>query len=249
MIGHIEIDRYHRLSSPIHNWDPRAKLVSILVLIFSIVLVYNLKMAVVGLFFAMVILLISRIPLSFVLSHIKWVILFVSPFIIILPLRIGDGGIGIDPYGLWYGSLIVLKAIAAVILIFPMIGTARFDTSLKALLDLKVPNKLVQMLVFTFRYIFVFIEEFHRLMRSLESRHFEIKTRIYTITTLGKAMGMLFVKSVERAERVYDAMISRGYDGILRGGGEFKMRGADWLKSLVILILAISLHIAWPGVM
>jgi cobalt/nickel transport system permease protein len=63
------------------------------------VLIYDLGMVVLGLFFAITILLISRIPLGFVLSHIKWMLLFVSPFIIILPLRIGDGGIGIDPMG------------------------------------------------------------------------------------------------------------------------------------------------------
>jgi len=243
MIGHIEIDRYHGLRSPLHNWDPRAKLVSILVLIFSIVLIYDLRMAVVGLLAAIVLLLISRIPPKFVLTHIKWVLLFVSPFVLILPLEITDGRVGIDPYGLRYGSLIALKALSAVILIFPMIGTARFDVTLKALIDLKVPNKLVQMLVFTFRYIFVFIEEFQRIVRSLESRCFELKTRTYTITTLGKAIGMLFVKSYERAERVYEAMISRGYDGVLRGGGGFKMRGLDWVKSLIVLGFAIGLHI------
>ncbi|MCW7076300.1 MAG: cobalt ECF transporter T component CbiQ [Candidatus Syntropharchaeales archaeon] len=245
MIGHIEIDRYHALRSPLHNWDSRAKLVSILTLIFSIVLVYDLRMAVMGLLAAIVILLLSRIPVRFVLTHIKWVFLFVSPFLFILPLEITDGRIGIDPYGLWYGSLITLKALSAVILIFPMVGTARFDVTLKALIDLKVPNKLVQMLVFTFRYIFVFFEEFQRIVRSIESRCFELKTRIYTIKTLGKAIGMLFVKSYERAERVYNAMISRGYDGVLRGGGEFKMQRIDWVKSLLIIVLAVGLHIPW----
>jgi len=56
------------------------------------------------------------------------------------------------------------------------------------------------------------------------------------------------VKSYERAERVYNAMISRGYDGVLRGGGEFKMQRIDWVKSLLIIVLAVGLHIPWHWV-
>ncbi len=58
MKHHPEIDRYAGLSSPIHNWDPRAKLIAILVLIVAIVLIPDLKIALIGLAIALALVFI-----------------------------------------------------------------------------------------------------------------------------------------------------------------------------------------------
>ena len=58
MVEYPEIDRYAGLSSPLHRWEPRAKLVAILCLIFSVVLIPNLKMAFVGLAIALLLVFI-----------------------------------------------------------------------------------------------------------------------------------------------------------------------------------------------
>jgi len=239
----VEIDEYYHLKSPIHSWDPRAKIVSIMVLIFSIVLIYDLILAILGLMVAITLLFTSRIPLKFVIWHLRWVFLFILPFLVIMPLSITRGGISLTYEGFEYALLVSIKALTSVILIFPMIGTMRFDSTTKALERLKIPNKIVQMITFTYRYIFVFMKEFSDISRSIDSRGFKRRTDMYTIRTLGKVVGMLFVKSVERSERVYIAMQSRGYTGTLKSFDEFEMVKMDWAKAFMIVGAALGLHL------
>ena len=249
MIEYPEIDRYASLDSPLHRFDPRAKLIAFLFLIFSVVLIPDLKVAFVGLFFAVFLLILSRIPLTFVLSYLKWVAMFVLSFLVILMFTFPGEEIAsfyflsISAEGLYTGSLITVRAFSAVILIFPMIGTMRFDTTIKALDRLKVPNSLVQMLMFTYRYIFVFVDEFQRIWTAMVSRGFKLRTTLYALRTIGKALGMLFVMSYERAERVYRAMRSRGYTGNQKTLVEFEIHKKDYMLAVFIIVFAVSLHI------
>ncbi|MCK4652018.1 MAG: cobalt ECF transporter T component CbiQ, partial [Methanosarcinales archaeon] len=211
-----EIDRYAGISSPIHRWDPRFRVVSILALIFSVIFLYNLELVTIGMIFAIILVYISKIPFSFVLSRMKLVFIFVLPFFVIIPFTFmsADTGVEIASFGgitlsyrgtesVEFAAMIVLKALTAVMLIFPMIGTSRMDITIKALEGLHLPNKLVQMFAFTYRYIFVLDDEFTRMDRSLASRGFRKRGNLYTLTTISKAIAMLFVKSYERADRVF----------------------------------------------
>ena len=87
-----EVDRYAGLSSPIHRWDPRFRLVSILTLIFSVILLYNLQLVVTGMIFAIILVGISKIPFFFILSRMKLVFILVIPFFVIIPDRCHDQG-------------------------------------------------------------------------------------------------------------------------------------------------------------
>jgi cobalt/nickel transport system permease protein len=242
-----EIDKYAHLESPLHSLDPRLKLVSMGLLIISIVLVSHIWLALIGLCFALALVSVSRIPLFFVVEDLKWVFLFVSFFLVIMPLTVPGTVmakfyfVSISLEGIRLGSLIAIKAIAAILVIFPMIGTMRFDITIKALEKLKLPQKLVQMIMFTYRYIFVFIHEAQRMATAMDSRGFQRKTNLYTLKTYSNLVGMLFVRSYERTERVYHAMVSRGYDGNLRTLVEFNMCKKDVLKAIAIGTLAMVL--------
>ncbi|MBT9161868.1 MAG: Energy-coupling factor transporter transmembrane protein EcfT [Dehalococcoidia bacterium] len=245
-----QIDRYAGLASPIHRWDPRAKLVAILGLIFSVVLITDLKMAMVGLAVAILLVLVSRIPFRFVLGHLAGVSFFILPLSVIILFSYHQGDeiarfafLTVTSGGLEHASLIAVRAFAAVILIFPMISTVRFDVTMKALERLRVPVRLVRMIMFTYRYIFVLIEEVQRMLRALTSRGFTGGMNIRTLITTGKLIGMLFVRTLERAERVYRAMLSRGYEGNLQTLVEFKMRKTDLLKAAVLIAIAVALNV------
>ena len=254
-----EIDIYAGLSSPIHRWDPRLKVISILTLIFSIMLLYDLKLVIASMLFAIILVYISRIPFSFIVGRLKWVFLFVLPFLIILPFTVIGEGVEIAHIGsitlnfrgiesVEFAVMIVIKALTAVMLIFPMIGTSRMDITIKALEDLHLPNKLVQMLAFTYRYIFVLSNEFMLMERSLTSRGFKRGSNLYTITTLSKAIATLFVMSYEQAERVFYAMRSKGYAGKVTTMHEFSLRPQDWLNAVVVCGFAIFVQVAvWYG--
>ncbi len=244
-----EIDRYSSLDSPIHRLDPRVKIVAFLSLIFSVALLSSLKLALVGLSASLIFLLASRLPFRFVLSHLRWVLLFIIPFLAIMPFTVQGTeifhiyGIGMTYEGIHFGLLVSIRALTAVLLIFPMIGTTRFNSTLKALEKLKVPDSLVQMLMFTYRYIFTFTEEFSRMRNAMKSKGFKLKTSLKTLKTIGKAIGMLFVRAYERAERVYQAMLSRGYTGTPKTLDIFKIKPKDYIIGTLIITLAIILQL------
>lgn len=231
-----EIDKYSSLKSPFHSWDPRIKIISISVLIVSIVLTPYIIGAVLGLITAIVMVLISRIPFSFIFRHLRWVFIFCIFLLIIMPLTADDG--------FRYAILISLRAISAVILLFPMIGTMKFDSTLKALQKLKIPNMFVQMIMFTYRYIFVLIEETRRTLVASVSRGFKKKTSVYNLKITGSIIGMLFVRSFERTERIYNAMICRGYNGKIKTLDEYVICKGDIVKAFIIVIPTVII-ILW----
>ncbi|MHC1603004.1 MAG: cobalt ECF transporter T component CbiQ [Methermicoccaceae archaeon] len=243
-----EIDRYASYASPVHQLDPRAKILAFLCLIFSVVLVNEVEVAFLALLFSLSLLIASRLPLRFAFQHIRWVFIFVLPFLVLMPFTVAGRelmsvyGITMTYEGVMYAVLITLRALAAVVLAFIMLATTRFNTTIKALHMLKVPNPLVQMLMFTYRYIFVLLDEFLRMWRAMTAKGFTLKTSTYAFLTVGTAVGMLIVKSYERAERVYQAMQSRGYTGNPKTLVEFRMKTKDYVLASFLIGFAALLH-------
>jgi len=232
MVEYPQIDKYADIESPIHHWDIRVKLISILALIFSVVLVNDLKTAFLGLSFALVLLAISKIPVNFIFIYLRWISAFIGFIFIILTFTAG----------VEKASLVSLRALTAFLLIFPLLATARFETTLKALEKIGVPDKLIQTIQFTYRYIFVFACEIRTMFRALKSRGFNPGTNLWTMKTTGKVIGMLFVRSFERSERVYNAMVSRGYTGTVGTMTGFKMNKLDLIKGFIVISFAVLLH-------
>ena len=100
---HFDIDKYAYLDSPFHNFDPRAKVLCFLFLIFSIVLLNDIRVLLIAFFSTIILVVISKIPLGFILKRLKWVAFFIFAVLIVLPFTIpGEAVLSI-------GFLIVLR--------------------------------------------------------------------------------------------------------------------------------------------
>lgn len=243
-----QIDRYSDLDSPLHNFEPRLKLVSFLALTFSVVLLSQVKLAALGFAVALGLVISSKLPFSFLIYYAKWAALFTLPFLIILPFTVkGEklwslGSLVITKEGIEYGTILVLRALSAAMLMLTMVATTGFAETIKALDKLGIPEKLTQLVTFSYRYIFVLIWEAKRLIRALKARGFRQRADLYTLKTMGKVIGTLFLKSYERAERVHQALKSRGYQGGFRSSSSFKVRNKDLLAAFLLIGVAILLH-------
>lgn len=241
----LDIDRFAKLESPLQRWDPRIKLFTLGIFIFSVALLKTLPIAIIAFFIAVCILRLSSLPYDFIASSLKWIIFFLLPFFIIMPLSYpGEPafkviGLPFAWEGLQIASLIFIKAVAIVLTTFSMFGTARFDVSMIALQHLKCPKIMVQMLLFTYRYTFVFIEEMRRMQIAMRARGFVIKSNLNTMHIMGNFVGTLLVRSFERSERVYKAMLSKGYQGELHSMVKFHSNRQDYIKSALILTTSI----------
>ncbi|MCK4347884.1 MAG: cobalt ECF transporter T component CbiQ [Thermoplasmatales archaeon] len=246
---HFDIDKYAYLKSPFHSFDPRAKIICFLFLIFSIVLLNDIKVLVIAFISTIVLTFLSKIPLLFILKRFKWVALFIFAVLVVLPFTVPGktvlsfGFLYVSQEGILLACLISLKAFSVMLLIFPMLSTMKFVTFIKTLEHFKLPKKLVQMISFIYRYAFVVSNEFQRALRSVSSRNVGKKSRILHLHVLSNVIGMTLVRSYERGERIRTAMLSRGYNGDMKTLHSFKMTKKDVIKCSLIIIWSLSLHV------
>ncbi|MBI5450196.1 MAG: cobalt ECF transporter T component CbiQ [Gammaproteobacteria bacterium] len=243
----LDIDRYAHVESPIQRWDPRFKIAALGLFVVGIALIKTIPVAVMALVLAGLILLLTALPFHFVWHGMSFVLIFLLPFFIVMPLSYpGQSafevlGLGFAWEGLRLATLIFTKAMAIVFVTFSMFGSSRFDVSMLALQHLKCPKIIVQMLLFTYRYTFVFLEEMERMFVSMRARGFIARTDGRTMKVMGHFVGTLLIRSFERTDRVYKAMLSKGYQGEFHSMVTFSAGGLDGIKAVIVLIMASAL--------
>ena len=113
-----------------------------------------------------------------------------------------------------------------------------------------IPRILVGMFGLMWRYLFVFVDEAMRLMRARAARsgHNAEKggksggSLSWRVRMTGGMAGNLFLRAYERSDRIYVAMLSRGYDGEMRSLSLNPFTGLNWLiliSGLIILCLLL----------
>ena len=117
--------------------------------------------------------------------------------------------------------------------------------------ELRVPRLIVAIVGFMVRYLFVLADEVMRMLRARASRSPKLAGVkrpgiFWQGRVAGMMVGSLFLRSLERSERVHAAMLSRGYDGEMRVLEQPTMLALDWIVLLTVLI-ALSL-VLWLGV-
>ena len=138
-------------------------------------------------------------------------------------------------------TLIFIKALSIVLVTFAIFGSSRFDVSMLALQRLRCPKVIVQMVLYTYRYTFVFLEEMRRMHTSMRARGFVPGTNKRTLSVYGHFVGTLLIRSFERTDRVYKAMLSKGYQGDLHSMVTFQSFPVDYAKTLIMVVLAGAL--------
>ena len=99
------------------------------------------------------------------------------------------------------------------------------------------------MSLMTYRYLFVMETEYHRLTRSATVRGFRPSTSIHTYRTVAYLVGMLFVRASARAERVYAAMLCRGFYGRFHSLHEFSFTQKDRVWAMVMVAVLVGLGV------
>lgn len=215
----------------VHRLDPRAKVVATLVFIVCVVSFprYAVLPLVPFMLFPLVLAVEGRVPLDWLGSRL----LAASPFALMIgvfnPLLDTAVVATIGPLeitGGWasYVSIIVrfgLTAAAALVLI----ATTGFTTVCHALERLKVPEVFTVQLLFLYRYLFVLAEEGLRLARARDLRSFG--KRGSGLAVYGQLLGHLLLRTYARAQRIYSAMLLRGFDGRVRIPATLTWRSAD----------------------
>ena len=131
-------------------------------------------------------------------------------------------GLTITSSGAVRFAAILLKSWLAVQVALILSMTTPFTDLLWALNCLHVPGTLVAIISFMYRYLFTLQDEAARLTRARAARSGALSGQrsgggiVWRAQVAGGMVGNLFLRSYERSERVYAAMLARGYSGAMR---------------------------------
>jgi cobalt/nickel transport system permease protein len=207
---HDFLDRYSRLDSPVHRLPAALKLALALIFVFvTVALPLAAREWFIGLFATLVaVAALSRIPWSFLLKRL----LFLEPFVLGVAILTLFQSNGIRVF-----ATIFVRSTLCLLTMVLLSNTTPFAAVLQVLRRVRVPALFVTTLALMYRYLFVLVDEAERMHCARASRTFISKTfrfrahHIRVWQALGTVIGQLFVRSTERAERIYAAMCARGW--------------------------------------
>jgi len=160
-------------------------------------------------------------------------------------LRIGESAfyVSISDQGLSKTLIFTGRVWVCVATIVLLTSTTDFTTLTRALKKIKVPGFFISIIFTTYRYVFLTLHEVYSLLLAKESRTFRRKRTLNagTLRFLGNVFASLFVRAYERSERVYLAMVARGYNGI--GGGVADAVFRYDLNDIGLVVLVVALDI------
>ncbi len=235
---HSFLEQYSDLNSFIHKLDPRTKLITTMAFILAVALTPpNRWQAFVSYFFLIATLMfLSKVPVLYILKRS----LVIMPFVLLIAIFVPffkEGEIA-GSYNIWlwqvsvtYSGLQVLwnilaKAWLSILSLILLTSTTKITNLLMGLEQLHLPRVMIMILSFMYRYIFVLVDEVMRMKQARDSRNFG-GSKLWQLRTIGNMLGTLFIRSYERGERIYAAMLARGFDGQTRTLDHLDFRQVD----------------------
>lgn len=236
------IDQLSYKDTFVHRLDPRAKLIATLLFLFTVISFSKYEITALLPFFLYPALLmtIGEIPFMFIFKKI----VLVSPFAVFIGIFnpfLDSGqvsifqGLTISAGWLSFFS-IMIKFTLTVSTALLLIATTSFPNVCHSLRQWGLPSLFVSQLSFLYRYIFVLMEEAMRIIRARNMRSYGKRGK--GIRIFVRIVGILFVRTVERAERIYFAMLSRGFQGDMPSLKRFHIKTGD-----VIFVVSVAVFL------
>ncbi|QES48656.1 cobalt ECF transporter T component CbiQ [Streptomyces venezuelae] len=236
---------YRHGHSPVHRLPAHCKLAATFAFVLVVVSTPREAVWAFGAYAALLagVAAVARIPAGFLLRRLVIEIPFVG-FAVLLPF-VAEGeqvkvlGLSLSVSGLWGAWNILAKGTLGVAASVLLASTTELRALLLGLQRLKLPPLLVQIASFMIRYGDVIADELRRMSVARRSRGFEARG-IRHWGVLAKTAGALFIRSYERGERVYLAMVSRGYAGSMPVIDEVAAGRAQWAYAAVLPVAALA---------
>lgn len=248
--GHDLIDHlYIHEHTKIHNLPPHLKVIGAISFIFVVVATPAKEYwAFLGYF--LLLLAIARLAKLRYRTLAKRMLIEI-PFVffaILIPFatpgeKIEFFGLALSPVGLWVAFGILAKSTLGVMTSIILSATTQSRELLTSFRKLKVPDTLIQIASFMFRYTAVVIDELNRMKVARQSRGFEARG-MKDWKILGQSIGALFVRAYERGERVHLAMLARGYEGNLVASDLRRSTKIEKFLALSPALIALVIQIA-----
>ncbi len=254
-------DRYEAGTSQVHSLDPRAKVVITVLYILSNVLLPDGAWLAFLLSWALVLAasalssfgvgyLVKRsfVALPFALAAVTAI--FAIPGQTLWSFTLGPWHLVATDAGLVRFVSIVIRSWLSVQMAILLTATTPFPDLIHALRHLYVPSIIVAIISFMYRYLAVLTDEVGRLLRARDARSARLGsggggggTIRWRARVAGNMAGQLFLRSYERSDRVYNAMLARGYQGQMLTMRPHVMHARDWMYLFGTVALLVLLQV------
>ncbi len=258
-LADITLGQYIPTGSVIHRLDPRAKLLSFLLLIISVMLIKEIWGYLLFLFIFALIVRLSKLPPFYLLRNLRsfiWlflITLFLHLFFsqgTIIPLfplnSLGATYEGLEKGGFFclrVGTLILLAALLT-LTTSPMELTDGIEALLRPLKKLGFPSQeLAMMMMISLRFVPLLVEETETLKKAQLARGADFGGNILQrVKSLIPLIVPLFLSTFRRADELALAMEARCYQG---GKGrtsysQLKLKGGDLLALSLSMVLLVG---------
>ncbi|MGW6861169.1 cobalt ECF transporter T component CbiQ [Streptomyces xanthophaeus] len=236
---------YRPGDSPVHRLPPHCKLAATLAFVIVVVSTPREAVWAFGLYAVLLgaVAAVARIPAGLLLKRLLIEVPFVA-FAVLMPFvaegeRVEVLGLSLSVSGLWGAWNVLAKGTLGVAASVLLASTTELRALLLGLERLKLPPLLVQIATFMIRYGDVITDELRRMSIARRSRGFEARG-IRHWGVLAKTAGALFIRSYERGERVYLAMVSRGYTGSMPVIDEMAATPTEWARASALPLTALA---------
>ncbi|MFA5143494.1 MAG: cobalt ECF transporter T component CbiQ [Candidatus Omnitrophota bacterium] len=245
-------DEYASSRGFLQSIDPRFKTASFLLFILVVLFTKSIITSLYLYFLCLVLVYISKINLIFFLKR-TWIFIPVFSLFIAVPaiFSVFTPGAALASFkfmglnfvitrqGLGGASLFVARVITSVSFAVLLSITTKHFELLKVLRVFKVPHIFVMVLGMCYRYIYLFVEVVENTYLAIKSRvgrriHYKKGQRM-----AAWSMASLWYRSYRLNEAVYNAMLSRGYNGEPAVFNDFKARPRDWVWFACSVFLAV----------
>lgn len=252
---HSFLDQYSDGNSFLHRLDARTKFLFVLLFIISIALTPPGSWYVFTVYFVIMatLTLAARLPITYIFRRSLTVMPFVLMIAIFIPF-FKSGEIA-GSYNIWLWQInvtysgiqvllnILVKAWLSILSLIWLTSTTKLTHLLYALERLHFPHILVIILSFMYRYIFVIVDEIMRMKQARDSRNFGGR-KLLQLRTMGNMIGTLFIRSYERSERVYIAMVARGFNGQVHVLDPLRFKTGDAVFGVTTCMILVSISVA-----
>ena len=136
---------------------------------------------------------------------------------------------------------LMIKGIYSVLAAYLLIATTSIEKICYALRLLHIPAILVTQVLLTYRYVTVLLEEANRMTQAYSLRAPNQKGVHFKVW--GTLAGQLLLRSMDRANEVYESMTLRGYRGEFYYTAKEPCKAKDWLYLGVWLALFAVLKV------
>jgi len=251
-------DRYHEKESFLHRLDPRVKaLVTVIFIVSNALLPDGAWLAFIfGWIFLIAANLLSQLGIGYTLKRslvalpfalIAITVLFTIPGKPLFTFQLFASHFTVTDAGFLRFVSILIRSWLSVQMAILLVAVTRFPDLIHALEHLKVPAILTTIIAFLYRYLFVLTDEVFRLLRARESRSAATTGNrsgggvLWRARVAGNMAGQLFLRSYERSDRIYNAMLSRGYSGHLYTLNAHEMKPRDYyVTALAIVVIFVT---------